>query len=88
MGNAIRYQLAYEKVDFFEIRYEFGTSEWADAKAKNEMGLPFPNIPYFINGDVKISEGLALHRYIASKWSPSLNGKTPEEKAIVDMVGG
>ena len=32
MGHAIRYQLAYEKVDFNETRYNIGSSEWADVK--------------------------------------------------------
>jgi len=39
--------------------------------------MDFPNLPYFIDGDFKLSETNAIHEYIADKWMPSLNGITP-----------
>ena len=52
------------------------------------MGLDFPNLPYFIDGDVRISEHMAIHQYIAEKWMPELLGRTLEERAKVDMLAG
>ena len=49
--------------------------------------MEFPNLPYFIDGEFKLSETNAIHEYIADKWMPSLNGSTPQEKAQVAMIG-
>ena len=43
--------------------------------------MPFANLPYLIDGDYKLSETYAVHNYIALKYSPSLVGETPQEKA-------
>jgi len=51
---------------------EFSTAEWTQAKPK--IGFTFPNLPYFQNGDTKITETLAVHRYIADSWAPELLG--------------
>ena len=52
------------------------------------MGLDFPNLPYFIDNDLRITEHLAIHQYVADKWMPSLLGTTVEEKAQIDMLAG
>lgn len=59
---------------------------WLDQKG--QLGLDFPNLPYFIDNDAKITEHLAIHQYIADKWMPELLGRTLEEKAQVDMLSG
>ena len=46
--------------------------------------LDFPNLPYFIDGDVKLSQSNAILRYIARKHD--MLGKTDKEKAMVDMM--
>ena len=61
-------------------------SEWFGVK--QDMPLAFPNLPYFIDGDVKISENLAIMEYICMKWKPELLGNTPEERGIVCMLAG
>ena len=35
---------------------------------KQSLGLDFPNLPYFIDGDVNLTETRAIMKYIASKW--------------------
>lgn len=50
------------------------------------LGLEFANLPYFIHGNNKITESLAIHHYIAEVWDQSLLGKTPKDKAMVDML--
>jgi glutathione S-transferase len=85
-GNEIKYHLAYSGVDYTLKTYESSKREEWEA-AKPNLGMPFPNLPYIQDGDVKISETLALHMYIASKWNPSLCGKTMAEKGEVLMQG-
>jgi len=61
---------------------DFDKSCWFDHKFS--FGLDFPNLPYFIDGDIKLTQSHAIMRYIARKHD--LCGKTPIEKARVDMV--
>ena len=92
LAAPIRYQLAYCGVDFKDTEYEqlvkpeggFDMSAWTDVKYK--MDLDFPNLPYFIDGDVNVTETLAIHRYISNKYDPKLCGSTPEVTANVDMM--
>jgi glutathione S-transferase len=92
LAHQIRMQLHYSGVDFSDVMYaagpapEFNREEWLTVK--ETLGLPFPNLPYFIDGDVKITETAAIHRYIANKWMPELCGKTTEDKGQVDMIWG
>jgi glutathione S-transferase len=78
MAAALRYQLAYCGVDFKEDLYEqgdapeFSKQTWLSKKEK--LGLDYPNLPYFIDGDFKMTETSAIHQYIADKWAPLLNG--------------
>ena len=72
--------LHYCKVDFQDKVYNVGPAptyskeEWFSVK--NNLGLPFPNLPYFIDGDVALTESKAIMKYIAHKWQPDLLGKT------------
>ena len=50
------------------------------------MGLDFPNLPYLIDGNVKITETLAIHQYLADKWDKSLGGPDPKTRAKTVMV--
>jgi glutathione S-transferase len=34
------------------------------------IDLKFPNLPYLIDGDVKVTESLAILKYIAKKYRP------------------
>ncbi|KAK3609069.1 hypothetical protein CHS0354_011827 [Potamilus streckersoni] len=51
---------------------------------KNSLGLPFPNLPYYIDGDIKVTQSNAIIRYIARKHD--LLGKTEQEKVAVDVL--
>jgi len=53
---------------------------------KETLGLPFPNLPYYIDGDVKLTQTLAILRYIARKHN--LCGTTEEEMQRVDVIEG
>jgi len=60
-----------------EIRKDF-------YKEKNELGLDFPNLPYYIDGDLKMTGSTAIAKHIARKHG--LEGKTELEKVQVDML--
>ncbi|XP_050693147.1 glutathione S-transferase Mu 4-like isoform X6 [Eriocheir sinensis] len=88
LGQPIRLLLAYKEVEFEDKRYEVGDppeydkSCWLSVKFK--MGFDFPNLPYYIDGDVKITQSIAILRYLARKYD--LEGKTEEEKLRVDIL--
>lgn len=90
--SPIRYILSHAKVDFENVDYEltdapdFNAEQWTSVKYT--LGLDFPNLPYFVDGDLKLTESQAIMRYIVNKWAPELAGKTIEDKARVDMVIG
>ena len=48
--------------------------------------MDFPNLPYLEYGDYKLSETVAIHRYIATKFSPETVGSTAHIQANVDMM--
>ncbi len=82
----------YLGVDFEDVMYETGDAPdfsrqgWMDIKPT--LGFDFPNLPYYIDGDFKITESAAIMRYIANKYDPKLLGRSTEEKALVDMMVG
>ncbi|GBN99356.1 Glutathione S-transferase Mu 1, partial [Araneus ventricosus] len=81
-GEPIRYLLHYKKVDFEDKRYPndaVGFQEWQ--KDKFSLGFDFPNLPYYIDGDIKLTQSIAIMRYLGNKLG--LDGKTDEEKRRV-----
>ncbi|CAH8600603.1 unnamed protein product [Schistosoma margrebowiei] len=57
---------------------------WRDEKFK--LGLEFPNLPYYIDGDVKLTQSMAILRYIADKHN--MLGGCPKERAEISMLEG
>jgi glutathione S-transferase len=51
--------------------------------------MDFPNLPYLIDGDFKISESSAIPKYVLRKAGKTdLLGKTSQDQAKVDEVLG
>ncbi|XP_064487531.1 glutathione S-transferase Mu 1-like [Ornithodoros turicata] len=70
LGQSIRYLLNYAGADYVERTYTFGDKFTRDdwLKEKFTLGLDFPNIPYLIDGDVRLTQSLAILRYLARKY--------------------
>jgi len=91
-GQQVRYMFALAKVEFTEELYEvvatpeggWDHSDWTDKKFT--LGLDYPNLPYLFDGDYKLTETLAILKYIAAKWAPEMLGTTPEEQANLVMM--
>ncbi|CAN8026341.1 unnamed protein product [Ixodes persulcatus] len=88
LAQPIRLLLAHMDVKVEDKRYscgpppDFDRSAWL--KDKPNLGLEFPNLPYYLDGDVKITQSMAILRYLARKHG--LEGKSDAEKLRVDMA--
>lgn len=73
-------------VKFEDKLYKMGDETpgqcWADVKPK--LGIPFANMPYWIDGDTKHSETVPILRTICRKYCPSYLGKTQKEQNLAD----
>lgn len=55
LAQTIRLLLSYTQTPFREVFYDFVTKDkWFEDDKKN-LGLDFPNIPYLIDGDFKLT---------------------------------
>ena len=50
------------------------------------MGFDFPNLPYLIDGDFKLTESKSIMKYLCYKHRPAMLGRTAAELATADMV--
>ncbi|XP_053562751.1 glutathione S-transferase Mu 4 [Bombina bombina] len=71
LAHAIRLLLEYTGTPYKEKRYvtgeapDYDKSQWLEEKEK--LGLDFPNLPYLLDGDVKLTQSNTILRYIARK---------------------
>ncbi len=82
-AQVIRLLLTYTGLDWEDTIYSDPTKWFANDK--QTLGLDFPNLPYLIDGDLKISESSAILRYVAVKSGKNeLLGKNLHDSAKVD----
>jgi len=87
-GQPIRSLLVYVGEEYEDKMYDLDLKnpevkkEWLQDKFN--LGLDFPNLPYYIDGDTKITGTLAISRYIARKHN--LEGRTEDERVKVDLL--
>jgi len=88
LAQPIRLLLAHVGSDVHEKRYNYGPpptfdrSEWGNEKFT--LGLDFPNLPYLIDGDVKLTQSTAILRYLSRKHK--LDGVDETEKQRIDLA--
>jgi glutathione S-transferase len=87
-GQPIRLLLEHAGADWVEEAHhlggppDFSRQHWLDLKPT--LPLDFPNLPYLYDGDVRISQSLAIQRYLARKFG--LDGKTEQERIRIDLA--
>ena len=71
---------------YLEIEYQDDVigPNWHTTDDKFKLGLDFPNLPYYIDKDVKLTQSLAILRYIGK--TNDLSGQNPQEEAKIDML--
>ncbi|XP_067387646.1 glutathione S-transferase Mu 1-like [Emydura macquarii macquarii] len=89
LSHAIRLLLEYTGTPFEDKQYsiigegpELDLSQWTNEKEK--LGLDFPNLPYLIDGQTKLTQSNAILRYLARKHK--MAGESEEEMQRVDML--
>lgn len=83
LAEPIRYLLRYKNVDFEDKQYPLSDFDsWFGNKFNH--GLDFPNLPYYIEGSVKLTQSTTILRYLAKKYN--LEGETEEEKLRVSLL--
>ena len=69
LGQHLRLLLAYTGLEFKDVQYE--TPEKWFGEDKPNLAFDFPNLPYLIDGEFKLTESSAIAKYIINK-----SGKT------------
>jgi glutathione S-transferase len=88
LAQSIRLLLAAAGAEWTDKLYKAGPApyysmqDWMDVKFT--LPLDFPNLPYLFDGDVKISQSIAIQRYLARKYK--LDGDTEHEKVRIDLL--
>ena len=83
LGEPSRLLLRYKGVEWKDAAIsstDEGAGKWF-SETKESLGLDFPNLPYLIDGDVKLTESLAILRYLGRKFD-----MMPDDLAKGDMV--
>ena len=91
LAQPIRYLLAYLEVRYEEKLYEMGDapgySTVAYTSVMDNLQLDFPDVLYFMDNEIKVTQPLAIIKYVALKYGPdSMLGSTDETKAEVEML--
>ena len=92
LASPIRYFMEYLNISYLEDKYEvtdapeFSRQSWFDKKFT--LGLDFPNLPYLIHNDLKITESHAILMYLGQVYNPETLGRNASDSAKVNMVAG
>ena len=82
-GEASRLLMAYTKQEYKEENPE-SNEEWY--KKKYTLDFEFPDLPYLVDGDLRLTQSQTIFRYIAERsGDSSLLGSTPKERARISM---
>lgn len=91
LAEPVRLMLEYCGVSYEDKRYVCGDaptydrSSWMDVKPT--IGLDFPNLPYYMDGDTKMTESTAILKHVGRK-NNCLLPKNDTESDRCDMLEG
>lgn len=90
-------QLADEVPAYADVRVHYGPGEpgtegykklWMDRKDAMGEAMPFPNLPYFFDGDVALTQSNTILKYIGRKFTHNGNSLIGDPAAahIIDLI--
>ena len=88
LATPIRLLLVQAGVEYEEKFYtaggppDFDRSHWTNEKFN--LGLEFPNLPYYIDGETKLTQSGVILRYLANKYN--LAGDNETERTRADLL--
>lgn len=87
LAAPIRYLLEYAGVQYTDKLYKAGPpptfeNDWLSEKPTLDMH--FPNLPYILDGDVKLAQSEVIMRYLAAKHN--LKGKTEKDQLMAELL--
>ncbi|XP_078483125.1 glutathione S-transferase Mu 1-like [Ciona intestinalis] len=92
LGEPIRLMLEYTGFEYEDKRYQFikekenySDRNWTEAKYS--LGFEYPNLPYLIDGDVKVTESWAIMKYLSRKFK-ALGPDNEKERIKCDVTEG
>jgi glutathione S-transferase len=92
LASHIRMLLHFCQVDFHDVAYEqhgapdFSRHEWLAVKFT--LPLAFPNLPYFLDGDVKLTQSVAIFNHVMRRYGRAQSLHIPHgtvQEAEYDM---
>jgi len=90
LAEPIRYMLHHIGLEFEDCQYDLGSDpatcrdKWL--AVKETLGLRFPNLPYYIDGSLKLTESQAILRYLGRHHG--LAGDSEEDYQRIDVAMG
>jgi glutathione S-transferase len=77
LAQATRLALTCAQVDCYDVRVDAGDDRkaWTEAKPGLQDIMPFPNLPYYLDDQVQLSQSNTILRYIGQKYN--LMGSAP-----------
>ena len=85
LGQGVRMLLHYTNTKYEDTVYSIkNVNEWQAAKANNAWDLDFPNLPYYIDGNVKLTQSHAILRHLGRQHG--LYGLDDSHASEIDML--
>lgn len=89
LGQASRFVLEYTGEEYEDVRFDAlnNKEKWQEEKAKNPHGLEFPNLPFYVDGDVKLTQSSAILHHLAKRHGLAGSGSDADWRRL-DLLEG
>jgi len=82
LAAPLRLILRYAGVGYEDRTMIMSKPEWLNMK--HSLGFDFPNLPYYEEGDLRLTQSQAILRHLARKFR--LEGESERERCMADML--